>query len=130
MRIKNGFTLIELMITVVVIGILASIAYPSYIEYVAKGVRAEGLALLSDAANRQEQFYLDNRTYTTSMTELGFNKSPFVSESGYYSLSGTVTGSGSFTLTASATGAQAARDASCKNLQITETGAKSPEGCW
>ncbi|GIU09890.1 type IV minor pilin protein PilE [Shewanella sp. c952] len=130
MQIDKGFTLIELMIVVAVIGILSAIAYPSYIDYVAKGVRAEALTVLTDAANRQEQFYLDNRSYSSNMASLGYAINPFVTESGYYSVAATITGTGSFTLKATAQGGQASRDSACKVIEITETGAKSPTGCW
>ena len=55
-RRSAGFTLIEVMIVVVIIGILASIAYPSYNEYVKRGNRTEGQVFLSDAAARQERY--------------------------------------------------------------------------
>ncbi|MEZ9196453.1 type IV pilin protein [Shewanella sp. 10N.286.54.B9] len=130
MRKKMGFTLIEVMIVVALIGILSTIAYPSYIDYVAKGVRAESLTVLTDGANRQEQFYLDNRSYTSNMVSLGYAKNPYVTESGYYSVAATTSGTGSFTLKATAQGEQASRDSACKVIEITETGAKSPTGCW
>ena len=126
----KGFTLIELMIAVAIIGILASIAYPSYLEYVAKGVRADGLAFLVEVANIEEQFYLDNRTYTNKMTDLGFAKNPFITESGDYSVSITTVGTGAYTIKATAQGAQAKRDSDCSAIQITETGAKTPKACW
>lgn len=60
-----GFTLIEVMIVVVIIGILASIAYPSYNEYVKRGNRTEGQVFLSDAAARQERYYSQIDILTT-----------------------------------------------------------------
>lgn len=63
MRQARGFTLIELMITVVVIAILAAIAYPSYIQYVTRGKRAAAQSAMMDLANRQQQFLLANRRF-------------------------------------------------------------------
>ena len=71
-RRHAGFTLVELMIVVVIVGILTSIAYPGYLEYTRRAKRAEAKALLSDIAVRQERFYFDHNTYTTDTTELGF----------------------------------------------------------
>jgi len=68
----RGVTLMELMMVVVIIGILVSIAYPSYRQYVAKAKRNEAKAALLQIATRQESFYLQNNTYTTDMTNLGF----------------------------------------------------------
>jgi len=59
-RRQNGFTLIELMVTVVIIGILASIAFPSYQEFVKRGNRTEGQAFLSEVAARQERYFAQN----------------------------------------------------------------------
>ena len=61
----SGFTLIELMITVAVIGILAAIAYPSYQDHIRRGVRSQGQQFLLDVAQRQEQYFLDQRQYAT-----------------------------------------------------------------
>ena len=55
---QQGFTLIELMITVAIIAILAAVAYPSYSEYVKRGNRSEGQALLNDTAALQERYYV------------------------------------------------------------------------
>ncbi len=59
----KGFTLIELMITVAVIGILAAIAYPNYTDYVKRGKAAEATSTLADMRNRMEQYFQDNKTY-------------------------------------------------------------------
>lgn len=68
----RGVTLMELMIVVVIIGILAAVAYPSYREYAARAKRNEARAALLQIATLQERFYLQNNTYTTDMTNLGF----------------------------------------------------------
>lgn len=60
----NGFTLIELMVTVAIIAILASVALPSYNSYVARGKIAEATSELSQWRNVAERYYQDNRNYT------------------------------------------------------------------
>ena len=73
MRNERGFTLIELMIVVAVVAILAAVGYPSYRDYVARGQRSQGQQLLSDIAQRQEQFLLDSRRYATAFGGGGLN---------------------------------------------------------
>jgi type IV pilus assembly protein PilE len=65
MRAYRGFTLIELMIVVAVIALIAAVGYPSYRDHVAKSQRSQGQQLLSDVAQRQEQYLLDRRQYAT-----------------------------------------------------------------
>ena len=64
----RGFTLIELMIVLVVIAVLAAIALPSYQTYVIRAKRAQAQQVMQDIANREEQFRLDARTYTSTLT--------------------------------------------------------------
>ncbi len=128
MKTKKGFSLIELMIAVAIMGILAAVTYPSYIDYVAKSARADGLASLMRVANLQEQFYLDNRQYTTDMNDLNLGADPYVTDNGLYSVDST--GTTSFTVIATARGIQATRDSTCIMIQINDIGEKSPAECW
>ncbi|MGL6040469.1 MAG: type IV pilin protein [Deefgea sp.] len=74
----SGFTLIELMITVAIIGILASIAIPAYGDYVRRAKATEAASSLSTLRLKLEQFYQDNRNYGAS-SKCGFNSSQVVS---------------------------------------------------
>lgn len=133
MKMREGFTLIELMITVAIVGILAAIAYPSYIQYITKSARSEGVAAVMNIANLQEQYYLDNRAYATDMTLLGLTANPFITEQGHYSVASanTNTSASAFTITATAQGAQFTRDTVCNTITMTSAGVKGPSAeCW
>jgi len=73
----KGFTLIELVVVVVIVGILVSIAVPSYREYVIRGNRRAAQAAMMDIATRQQQFFVANRTYATA-ADLGYTLPPDV----------------------------------------------------
>ncbi len=79
MKKHKGFTLIELMITIVIVAILASIAIPSYRQYVIRGNRTAAQAAMMEIATRQQQFFVANRTYATA-AQLGFALPPEVVE--------------------------------------------------
>jgi type IV pilus assembly protein PilE len=79
MKKHKGFTLIELMITILVVAILASIAIPSYRQYVIRANRTAAQAVMMDIATRQQQFFVANRAYA-EIEDLGFALPPEVAE--------------------------------------------------
>jgi type IV pilus assembly protein PilE len=81
----KGFTLVELLITIVVVGILASIAVPSYRNYVMRAQRTEAKAALLRIQAAQEKYYLQNNKYTKDLSDTGL-KLGDKSENGYYTL--------------------------------------------
>lgn len=143
-RRGRGFTLIEAMIVVAIIGFLAMIAYPSYTNHIRKGKRAEAKAKLLTAAQRQERSYTDNGTYVADLAPL-FGLAPTtVVYSGEandpgsaYRITVAPAAGGintGYTLTAMPNGGYS--DTDCGNLTLTSTGVKGKSGsadlsrCW
>lgn len=134
---ESGVTLIELMIVVVVVGILASIAYPSYEQYVLRSRRTEGKAMLMDVVARLERHYMNQNSYTTDLTELGFSSASPTSAEGKYAASVAAGPSGdietSYTVTVSPQ--WPGGDAKCGDLTLDSRGTKGSEKgdveqCW
>ncbi len=128
MKKIGGFTLVELAAVVLVLGVLLAIALPSYQRYVIRGYRSEGMALLNDAAARQERFFAQNNSYVTDQTDIADLGMPHTSgttvtsPAGMYSLTlGTAAGDGGYTLTANREGTQQ-RDTECGDLTLSATG--------
>lgn len=96
----RGVTLIELMIVVVVVSILAAVAFPNYREYAARAKRNEARAALLQLATNQERFYLNNNTFSADMTDLGFANDPFTTDSGSYVVDVTAASASNFSATA------------------------------
>ncbi len=67
-----GFSLVELMITVAIVGIVASIASPAYQDQIRKSRRADGTTLLTEIRDLQERFIMENNTYTADLSGLGY----------------------------------------------------------
>ena len=87
-RSQGGFSLVELMITLVILAVLMSIAIPSYQSQLEKSRRSEGKALLSEIAALQESFRTEQNRYTADLTELGYAAAGWnQSKNGYYRVS-------------------------------------------
>lgn len=122
-RPQHGFTLIELMITVAVVGILAAIAYPTYQNAMAKNRRASAQAYLADVAQREQQYLLDNRAYTDSTTNLRLPVPTDVSR--YYTIEIIAAASTPPAFTATAAPVDGSTQVSDGTLRITSAGQKT-----
>ncbi len=123
-----GFTLTELMIVLVIIGVLTAIALPAYTDYARRAKRADATAGLQQMAALQERFFSDNNTYAAAATALGYDSDTPDSTDGFWQLtiaSGTVS---QFVLTAVPTGGHV--DADCVTVTLTSAGARTPADCW
>ncbi|MDZ7889441.1 MAG: type IV pilin protein [Pseudomonas sp.] len=151
MRHQHGFTLIELMIVIVIIGVLAAIAYPNYQQYLLKTGRSDGHAKLTQVMQAQERFYSQNQSYTDNLGASAAGNpglalpgvaedAPAISDEQRYSVATQVCAAGTpltrcIRLVATAVGPQAA-DAQCGNLNLDSRGVKGISGtgtvqsCW
>jgi len=137
MQKQKGFTLIEVMIVVAIIGIISAIAYPSYMESVRKSNRADGKAALNDVAQRLQRCFTAYSSYTHASCGVGqtLNGGSVSSGEGMYTVTGAVAAT-TFTLTAApVAGTTQAGDSKCGSLTLTQAGVKGASGpqgteCW
>jgi type IV pilus assembly protein PilE len=134
---QGGFTLIELMITVAIVGILSAVAYPAYTQYIVRGNRSAAESFMVTVANKQEQAMLNARAYQSTLASLSMTTPGEVSNN--YTISITVDNTAAppaYTVTATALGKQAANDTKCGDLTYTQAGTKGFSGsgtlanCW
>lgn len=131
-KLQPGFTLLELVITIAIIGILAAIAIPSYTAYYQRSRRADAFQAIDTTQALLEKNYAANFTYASATF-------PSTSPQGYYQISIPASSTTSYTITATATasGTQA-NDSQCYNLSMDQTGNKTSttaagvatSGCW
>ncbi|MXR37714.1 type IV pilin protein [Craterilacuibacter sinensis] len=146
MKINKGFTLIEMMITVAIIGILTAIAMPSYREYVLRSHRTEATAKISEIQLAQERFFTVNNRYADSLVDLAIANASGASartENGYYLIQITalnastpIASGGGYSLTAAPQAAGGQSYDRCGTLSLNSLGVKgqasgiSISECW
>lgn len=122
-----GFTLIELLVVVAIIGVLASIAYPSYVDHVRKTRRVAAEACLSAVSQQLERWYTTNMTYVGFAPNFAACDPKITNE--YYNIPAPAPTARAYTLTAAPKGPQSGD--SCGTLTLDQAGAKTPAtGCW
>lgn len=127
-RSAPGFTLIELVIAIGIVGIISAIAYPMYTTSMVKGRRSAAEAVLMDIAQREQQYLLDSRAYADKAT---LNPTVPANVSSFYTIAVTPNVAGApLSFTASATPLTGTAQASDSTLSIDNTGAKTPSGLW
>ncbi len=142
---QSGFTLIELMVALVIVGVLVAIAVPSYYDKVLKSHRVEAKTALVDLAGREERFFNTNNTYSQTPSDLGYGATaatfPMTIGSGYYTVSVAFTPYSAgppvvlpaYTITATAIGNQL-KDTNCTSFTLTSTGVQTSlpntSNCW
>jgi type IV pilus assembly protein PilE len=144
-KIQRGVTLIELLVVVAIIAFLSAIAFPSYDRYIVRTKRAVAQNVLMQVADRQQQFFMDNKRFAANLANLGFGANPFVVDDdgaatvagdpdAVYSVTLSNVTQTTWTATAAPLNGQLSRDADCGNLSITQAGDRDSAGggsnCW
>ena len=141
---SRGYTMVELMVVLTVLGVIVTIAIPSYRDHILRSRRMEVKIALFDIADKMLRFYHDNKSFTNDLVLLGYPSDPIITENGYYSIDVEDNGGGGgacpiaicFELHAVPLASQTA-DTECTEFVLNSRGEKTAEdgggpttGCW
>ncbi|HCO43734.1 type IV pilin protein [Sinimarinibacterium flocculans] len=142
-RASGGMTLVEIVIVITIVGILAAIAYPSYMDSITRSNRAAARACLTNYATHMERFYTTNLRYDQDLAGTAIALPALdcasANDTGqHYDYSLSAVAANTFSLQAAPKGVQATRDTTCKTLTLTHTGVRGIAGgatgtvddCW
>jgi type IV pilus assembly protein PilE len=143
---QRGVTLMELMIVVAIIAMISAFAYPSYQEYIVNTKRTAATTTLLQIADRQQQFFMDNKSYAGDLTNLGYSANPlWVADDGRIVVAGDLDAVYIFGLVnvtpteyiafAAPVGQQQVRDTKCGALTLNQASNRQaygsqPDDCW
>lgn len=142
---QRGMNLIELMVVMAIVAILGAVAYPSYVQHIVDTKRTAGKSILLQVADRQQQFFMDNKRYAANLTNLGFTANPLIvgddgrevaagDADSVYSVTLTNVTATTYTATAAPLNGQLSRDTECGSLGLDQSGSRSMTGtatdCW
>ncbi|MBX2839924.1 MAG: prepilin-type N-terminal cleavage/methylation domain-containing protein [Gammaproteobacteria bacterium] len=133
---QSGFTLIEVLIVIAIVGILLAFAVPSYQAFMTDARRSDALVVLQEVAGEQQKFFTENNRFANDLTELGYDAAQ-ASPEGHYTVTATTPVATSFVLTAApVAGGPQAGDTECGSFTLDSAGVKGITGsssvahCW
>lgn len=124
---QKGFNFIESMVVVTIIGILASVAVPAYQDNVRRSARGDGMTALLDIMRAQENFFANEFTYTTDLTELNYNAAQ-LSGAGKYKITAAKCGSDDLKTCVRLTATAQAGQVADGNLTLDSRGNRTHNG--
>ena len=142
---QRGFTLVETLVVIAIIAMLASIGFPQYTTYMTRTKRATAKSFMLIVADRQEQFFLDNKQYAGGMSDLGYADDAVALDNNgivtittnparIYLVDLSNTSATTFTINAAPELVQANQDTLCGTLTLSHTGQRDQTGagtrCW
>ena len=141
---QKGVSLLELMIVVAIVAIISAIAFPSYTQYIVDTKRSAATSALLRIADRQQQFFMDNKAFANDLTALGYAANPLILKDdgnstvagdtdAVYSVSLSNVAATTYTITAAPLHGQQ-RDTECGSLTLTQAGLRGNSAggtdCW
>ena len=128
-NLMKGLTMVELLIVVIIVGIMAGIAFPTYTAYAIRSNRSDGYVLVNEVLQAQERFFANQLSYSADLTDIGYITAGNVdTEAGHYKVSAAACAGGTIAECVVVTGVPQNNQVSDGNLSINSRGTKT--GNW